>query len=84
MRGVFAVAMIPVAMVFNHVSTRCRYLMLMLNAYHHAGNNQRQPKKDWYCSFQNVRYCSHISAKFFLPIKYEKSSITAKKFFKST
>jgi hypothetical protein len=61
MRGVFAVAMIsvamvsvamvsvamvPVDMVFNHMSTRCRYLMLMLNAYHHAGNNQRQPKKD--------------------------------------
>jgi hypothetical protein len=51
MRGVFAVAMVsvamvPVDMVFNHMSTRCRYLMLMLNAYHHAGNNQRQPKKD--------------------------------------
>jgi hypothetical protein len=46
MRGVFAVAMISVDMVFNHMSTRCRYLMLMLNAYHHAGNNQRQPKKD--------------------------------------
>ena len=51
MRGMFAVAVISVAMtavdmVFNHMSTGGRYLMLMLNAYHHAGNNQRQPKKD--------------------------------------
>jgi hypothetical protein len=41
-----SVDMVSVDMVFNHMSTRCRYLMLMLNAYHHAGNNQRQPKKD--------------------------------------
>ena len=56
MLGVFAVAMIPVAMVsvgmipmamiFVHMNTGCRDLMLMLYAYHHAGNNQRQPKKD--------------------------------------
>ena len=50
-RGMFAVAVISVAMtavdmVFNHMSTGGRYLMLMLNAYHHAGNDQRQPKKD--------------------------------------
>tara|TARA_B100001778_G_C18221240_1_gene464567 strand:+ start:437 stop:553 length:117 start_codon:yes stop_codon:yes gene_type:complete len=38
--------MVPVAMGFNHMSTGGRDLMLMLNAYHHAGNNQRQPKKD--------------------------------------
>tara|TARA_Y100000766_G_scaffold13845_1_gene9983 strand:+ start:297 stop:428 length:132 start_codon:yes stop_codon:yes gene_type:complete len=40
------VGMVPVAMGFNHMSTGGRDLMLMLNAYHHAGNDQRQPKKD--------------------------------------
>jgi hypothetical protein len=44
--AVISVAMTAVDMVFNHMSTGGRYLMLMLNAYHHAGNDQRQPKKD--------------------------------------
>tara|TARA_B100001741_G_scaffold309556_1_gene307407 strand:- start:753 stop:899 length:147 start_codon:yes stop_codon:yes gene_type:complete len=44
--AVVPVAMTSVAMVFNHMIPRCRYLMLVLNAHHHAGNNQRQPKKD--------------------------------------
>jgi len=41
-----SVGMIPMAMIFVHMNTGCRDLMLMLYAYHHAGNNQRQPKKD--------------------------------------
>tara|TARA_B100001939_G_C16670560_1_gene500040 strand:- start:202 stop:420 length:219 start_codon:yes stop_codon:yes gene_type:complete len=51
MRGMFAMdvvamAMDTMAMVFVHMNTWCRHLMFMSYAYHHAGNNQRQPKKD--------------------------------------
>ena len=33
-----AVDMIPMTMIFVHMNTGCRDLMLMLYAYHHAGN----------------------------------------------
>ena len=46
MCGMFAVAMIAMAMPFMNMNTGYRDLMLMLYAYHHAGDNQRQPKQD--------------------------------------